>query len=57
MHLAFVLLSQARLPKPEEVVQSFGAFAVEGESVRPASTATTEILELQLTPAGTLAMD
>ena len=57
MRLAFVLLSEPRLPKGTDVVQSFSAFATKGQRIQlPASnakpTADSEVLELEVKPDG-----
>src|SRR5215813_7538571 len=57
MRLAFVLLSEARLPKGEDVVRSFSAFHTNGQGVQVAASKTqpnadSEILEFELKPKG-----
>ena len=57
MRLAFVLLSEPRLPKGEDVVQSFAAFATKGQGVQLAAgkakpTADSPGLEFELQPNG-----
>jgi hypothetical protein len=57
MRLAFVLLSEPRLPKGEDVVKSFSTFATKDQRIQlPAGsgkpTADSEILEFEFKPAG-----
>lgn len=57
MRLAFVLLSEPRLPKGEDVVKSFSAFATKGQAVQlPAGntkpTDDTPVLEFEFKPDG-----
>ena len=55
MRVAFVLLSEPRLPKGEDVVQSFPEFGTEGQVVQLSKskpTADSEILEFDLKPNG-----
>jgi Domain of unknown function (DUF4261) len=56
MRMSMVLLSQPRLPKGDDVVRSFSAFATEGQGVQLASKKETrrdsEILEFELRPNG-----
>ena len=51
MHLAFVLLLQARLPDPEDVARAFGELASERERLHP-SPGADSVLEFQLSPRG-----
>lgn len=57
MRMSMVLLSQPRLPKGDDVVRSFSAFATEGQGVQLAASkaqtkADSEILEFKLRPNG-----
>jgi hypothetical protein len=56
MRFAFVLLSEPRLPKGEDVVKSFSGFAKNGQSLLPGAKGDkqtdSEILEFQLRPKG-----
>lgn len=57
IHLAFVLLSEARVPKGEEIARAFASFAPKDQrlSLRGSKTekaAQTEILEFDLSPSG-----
>ena len=57
MRLAFVLLSEPRLPKGEDVVQSFPAFATKGQGIQLAKdsakpTADSPGVEFELKPNG-----
>jgi hypothetical protein len=58
MHLAFVLLSEVKAPKPDAIARSFGAFASDGETIRPVvpardvDPATKDVLEFQIGPRG-----
>lgn len=53
MRVAFVLLSEPRLPKREDVVRSFSAFATKGQGIQLGKSevkADSEILEFDLKP-------
>lgn len=57
MGVVFVLLSEPRLPKGEDVVRSFSAFATEGQGVQLVASKAgpqpdAEILEFELRPNG-----
>jgi hypothetical protein len=55
MHVAFVLLSEPRLPKREDVVRSFSAFATKGQGIQLGKSEAkpdSEILEFDLKPNG-----
>lgn len=57
MRVAFVLLSEARLPKGEEVGRSFKSFAARGQDLqhvesKSGSKSESEILEFQIKPNG-----
>ena len=55
MRFAFVLLSEPRLPKGEDVVRSFSAFGTKGQRVQLSKSeqkADSEILEFELNPNG-----
>lgn len=57
MNLAFVLLPEAQLPKPEEIVQAFPDFAMKGQTLHFKGSLLNEetklsVLEFELRPGG-----
>lgn len=55
MRVAFVLLSEPRLPKREDVVQSFSTFATKGQGIQLGKSEAkpdSEVLEFDLKPNG-----
>lgn len=56
MNLAFVLLSEPKMPKGEDIVRSFAHFASKGDHIRLIGSKAggkTEVIELDLSPHGT----